>query len=141
MKLSYRGVSYDYEPLVVETTAGEAGGKYRGRDWRFRNLKKPPVLQPTVNLTYRGVKYNQSGTITAGTVELEKTQTVSTEHKARSLMVNHTRAIKNRQQAMLSRSAEEIGSPAKVSQYWSRIQGKIHPSFRATYHRYGAAMS
>ncbi len=141
MKLSYRGVSYDYEPLVVETTAGEAGGKYRGRDWRFRNLKKPPVLQPTVNLTYRGVKYNQSGTITAGTVELEKTQTVSTEQKARSLMVNHTRAIKNRQQAMLSRSAEEIGSPAKVSQYWSRIQGKIHPSFRATYDRYGAAMS
>ena len=141
MKMSYRGVSYDYEPLVVETTVGEAGGKYRGRDWRFRNLKKPPVLQPTVNLTYRGVKYNQSGTITAGTVELEKTQTVSTEQKARSLMVNHTRAIKNRQQAMLSRSATEIGSPAKVSQYWSRIQGKIHPSFRATYDRYGAAMS
>ena len=141
MKLSYRGVSYDYEPLVVETTAGEAGGKYRGRDWRFRNLKKPPVLQPPANLTYRGVKYNKSGTIIAGTVELEKTQTVSTEQKARSLMVNHTRAIKNRQQAMLSRSATEIGSPAKVSQYWSRIQGKIHPSFRATYDRYGAAMS
>ena len=141
MKLSYRGVSYDYEPLVVETTAGEAGGKYRGRDWRFRNLKKPPVLQPTVNLTYRGVKYNKHGTITARTVEPEKTPTVSTEKKARSLMVNQTRAIKNRQQAMLSRSATEIGSPAKVSQYWSRIQGKIHPSFRATYDRYGAAMS
>ncbi|MDJ0633647.1 MAG: DUF4278 domain-containing protein [Xenococcaceae cyanobacterium MO_188.B29] len=72
-----------------------ANGKYRGRDCRFRNLKKPPVLQQTVNLTYRGVKYSKPGTITAMTVEPEKTPTVSTEQKARSLMVNHTRTIKN----------------------------------------------
>ncbi len=95
MKISYRGVSYDYDPLVVETTVGAASGKYRGRDCRFRNLKKPPVLQQTVNLTYRGVKYSKPGTITAMTVEPEKTPTVSTEQKARSLMVNHTRTIKN----------------------------------------------
>ncbi|MGK7877284.1 MAG: DUF4278 domain-containing protein [Xenococcaceae cyanobacterium] len=141
MKLRYRGTSYDYEPLAVETTTGEIGGKYRSRDWRFRNLKKPPVLQPIANLTYRGVKYSKPGTIATSTVEPEKTPTVSIQEKARSLMMNHTRAIKNRQQVMLSRLSTEIDSPAKASEYWSRIQGKIHPSFRATYDRYGAAMS
>jgi hypothetical protein len=79
MKLCYRGVSYDDQPLVVETTVGEVGGKYRGQDWRCRNLKKPPVLRPTVNLTYRGVKYNKPGTITTKTVETKKIPTVSLE--------------------------------------------------------------
>ena len=40
MKLCYRGVSYDYEPLVMETTVVKAGGKYRGQDWLLCNLNK-----------------------------------------------------------------------------------------------------
>ena len=76
MKLMYRGVSYDYDPLVVETTVAEVGGKYRGQDWKLCNLKKPPLLQPKVNLTYRGTQYNNKpDTITARTVEPEKTST------------------------------------------------------------------
>jgi hypothetical protein len=51
----------------------------RIQDWRFRNLKKPPVLRPTVNLTYRGVKYNKPGTVTTKTVEPKKITTVSIE--------------------------------------------------------------
>ena len=82
MELMYRGVSYDYDPLVVETTAGEVGGKYRGQDWRFYNLKKPPVLRPKINLTYRSVKYNKPGTIVAKTIDPETTPTISTEQKA-----------------------------------------------------------
>ncbi|MCU0534327.1 MAG: DUF4278 domain-containing protein [Hydrococcus sp. Prado102] len=39
MKLTYRGVSYEYNPVVVETTTGQVGGKYRGLDWRFRNWR------------------------------------------------------------------------------------------------------
>lgn len=128
MKLSYRGVSYEYNPPVVETTAGAVGGKYRGRDWRFRNLKKPPVLQPTANLTYRGVTYSKPGTTIDNTGASEKAAD-STQEKARTLMLNHTQAVKKRQQAVLSRSAQEIGLVAKVSDYWNRIQGKTHPSF------------
>lgn len=109
MKLSYRGVSYDYNPPKVETTEGQIGGKYRGLDWRFRNLKKPPVLQPTVNLKYRGVSYHTGGNTTTNTVEPTKTPVLSTQDKARSLMLNHQRTHQNRQQAMLHRSAEAIG--------------------------------
>ncbi|NES83000.1 MAG: DUF4278 domain-containing protein [Moorea sp. SIO2B7] len=141
MKLCYRGVGYEYNPPVVETAKGEFGGKYRGLDWRFRNLKKPPVLLPTANLTYRGVTYNKPGTVVKRTVEPETVLRVSTQEKARSLMMNHTRAIKKRQQSMLSRAVVAIGSPAKASEYWNRIQGKVHPTFRASYDRFGASMS
>jgi hypothetical protein len=109
MKLTYRGVSYEYNPPAVETTPGEVGGKYRGLDWRFRNLKKPPVLQPRVNLTYRGVRY-QTGEATAPkTAESATTPVLSTQDRARSLMLNKLRSLKNRQEAMLYRSATEVG--------------------------------
>ena len=62
MKLSYRGISYEYNPLKVTTTQSGVAGKYRGLDWRFRNLDKSPVLQPSANLKYRGVAYQTAGT-------------------------------------------------------------------------------
>ena len=72
MEICYRQVSYDYEPLVMETTVGKVAGKYRGQDWKLYNLKKPPVLQPEVNLTYRDVNYNHHCTITAKTFDNKK---------------------------------------------------------------------
>lgn len=115
MKLTYRGVSYEYNPPEVETTLGEVGGKYRGLDWRFRNLKKPPVLQPRVNLTYRGVRY-QTGAATAPKIaEPTTTSVLSTQDKARSLMLNKLRSLKNRQEVMLYRSAAEVGLVAHHS--------------------------
>jgi len=57
MKLSYRGISYEYNPLEVETTQSGVAGKYRGLDWRFRHLNKSPMLQPSDNLKYRGIIY------------------------------------------------------------------------------------
>lgn len=109
MQLSYRGVKYDYNPPVVETTQGVVGGKYRGLDWRFRNMKKPPVLQPRVNLTYRGVRYQNGVTADSNSAQPTKTPALSTQDKARSLMLNQQRSLKNRQQAMLYRCAAEVG--------------------------------
>ncbi len=109
MKLSYRGVSYDYNPPTVETTDGEVGGKYRGLDWRFRNMKKPPMLQPIVNLKYRGVSFQAGGSSLTNNTESEKTPVLSTADKARSLMLNQHRILKHRQQAMLNRLAAELG--------------------------------
>lgn len=115
MKLSYRGVTYDYNPPVVETTEDVVGGKYRGLDWRFRNMKKPPVLQPRVNLTYRGVRYQTGVTPATNSTESAKTPALSTQDKARSLMLNHLRSLKNRQQSMLNRAAADVGLVAYQS--------------------------
>ncbi|HEY9634299.1 MAG TPA: hypothetical protein V6D14_12870 [Coleofasciculaceae cyanobacterium] len=38
--------------------------------------------------------------------------TLSTQERARSLMTAHQRSLKNRQQAMLKRSSDEIGLEA-----------------------------
>ena len=113
MKLSYRGVSYEYNPPVVETTLGEVGGKYRGLDWRFRNMKKPPILQPRVDLTYRGVRYSHGSAPATPSTESAKIPVLSTQDKARSLMLNHLRALKNRQQSMLNRAAAQVGLVAQ----------------------------
>ena len=141
MKLCYRGVSYNYEPSFVETKEAEVAGKYRGLDWGFRNLKKSPVLLPTTNLTYRGVTYNKPGTVTTETTAKQNVPVGTMEDKARILMLGHTRAIKKRQLSMLNLTAAAIGLSEDVSKYWNHIQGKIHPSFRSSYDRYGAAMS
>jgi len=109
MKLSYRGVTYSYNPPEVETTLGEVAGKYRGLDWRFRNLKKPPVLQPTASLKYRGVYYQTGTKPTPNSTQPTKTPAFSTQEKARSLMHNQKRTLKNRQQSMLYRAAAELG--------------------------------
>lgn len=103
MKLTYRGVTYDYNPTVIETVEGEVGGQYRGLDWRFRNLKKPPMLQPSVNLTYRGVAYNNHPTST------EEKAATSVNEKARRLMLDKEKAESNRAVSMLYRSAQESG--------------------------------
>lgn len=140
MKLNYRGVSYEYNQPEIEVTEEQVAGKYRGLDWRFRNLKKAPVVPQTVNLKYRGVAYQTGGTPEAASTAVKKS-VVSMEEKARSLMMAHQRVIKNRQQSILSRSAEEVGLAANVSEYWNRIQGKVHPTFRVNYDRSHAALS
>ena len=104
MKLNYRGVTYDYNPPVVATTEGEITGKFRGLDWRFRNLENPPVLQPPVNLTYRGVAYSNRPTASIPANQEPKVKTLS-----RWLMLHKEKIAKNRSASMLSRTAHEIG--------------------------------
>jgi len=57
MKLSYRGVPYDYVPPSVGITEGEVLGKYRGLPWREHLVREVPVSQPSYYLKYRGVPY------------------------------------------------------------------------------------
>jgi hypothetical protein len=66
---------------------------------------------------------------------------MSTQEKARALMMRHYQLVKNRQQSMLERVGEEIGLPEEASNYWNPIQGKIDPTVRATYDRSNATMS
>lgn len=104
MKLYYRGIAYEYNPPVVETVEGELGGKFQGLDWRFHNLKKSPVLQPPVNLTYRGVSYANRPTVSS-----EAVSKPSIQEQARWSMLNQEKVAKNRNDSMLRRSAQELG--------------------------------
>ena len=63
MKLTYRGVTYDYQPVEIETQAGAIEGKYRGAGLKIRTSRvKLPVLQRALDLIYRGVHYSIGGT-------------------------------------------------------------------------------
>ncbi|PSN18085.1 hypothetical protein C7271_14390 [filamentous cyanobacterium CCP5] len=140
MKLTYRGVQYNHTPAAVDTAVTDETGKFRGVDIRFRTLKKSPTQQPTLDLVYRGVAY------TTGQHEPEPAVTSNsdksgTESKARAMMMAHHRTVKNRQQSMLGRLAAEIGLPADAARHWNHIQGKVHPSFWATYDRSRSASS
>ncbi len=66
---------------------------------------------------------------------------MSTQEQARALMMRHHHLIKNRQQSMLGRTAAEIGLDIDTGEYWNHIQGKPHPSFRASYDRSNASLS
>jgi hypothetical protein len=67
---------------------------------------------------------------------------MSTQDQARALMHRHHHLIKQRQQAMLGRTAAEVGLSADdASHYWSTIQGKPHSSFAASYDRSHASLS
>ena len=57
MQLKYRGVSYEYNPQVIEVSEEKIGGKYRGTIWRLHNFKQTLLMhQPIhVTLTYRGI--------------------------------------------------------------------------------------
>ena len=65
---------------------------------------------------------------------------MSTEKQARALMMRHHQMVKNRQQSLLSRAAEEIGVEVD-SEYWTQIQGKPRSDFRVSYDRSGASLS
>lgn len=57
MKLSYRGVAYEYTSPVVETFDGEVSGFYRGAAWKLMQVKQVLNPQPTYELKYRGISY------------------------------------------------------------------------------------
>ncbi len=63
MKLSYRGVNYEYSAPSLEVTEGEILGKYRGVGWHCHTLKEIPVPQSNTALTYRGVNYETNPSV------------------------------------------------------------------------------
>lgn len=62
MKLVYRGVSYEYLSMTIDTIETEEMGKFLGNNYQVRR----PIYQPKqvkLNLVYRGVAYNTDETI------------------------------------------------------------------------------
>ncbi|MGQ9837360.1 MAG: DUF4278 domain-containing protein [Cyanobacteriota bacterium] len=151
MQLSYRGVDYNRTPATAEIFPGKVGGRYRGLDWRFRHLSKPVTLSTNLDMLYRGAAYRTKTPAEAGqppvqvaesgSMAASTNRTHGLDELSRSLMMSHQRAIRIRQQAMLARGVEHIGLHANVRQFWNRIQGKVHPTFRLNYDRSRASMS
>lgn len=161
MKLTYRGVSYDYTPPRVEYGPIYARGQYRGAPVAFRTLKETPIAQPSYNLKYRGVAYTSGvGAQTKKTVtgaaaveaapdipptprtESAAAPAMSILERARTLMIGRHQMIRRREQSMLARLDEEVGLTAKdAAEYESHIQGKIRHNFWKSYDRSKSAMS
>ncbi len=136
MKLTYRGI--DFDPTQAKPfSLGNQGSKYRGLDWRFRHLSKPPVLSTTLDMQYRGLAYKPVAKETPQPV----TNSLPTAALARQLLVGHHRDLKFRQQSLLLRSAASVGPLEHIDEYWTRIQGKVQPTFRETLDRSHATMS
>jgi predicted solute-binding protein len=66
---------------------------------------------------------------------------MSIQEKSRALMVRQHQQVKNRQQSMLMRAAQELGLPEEAAHYWNPIQGKIDQATRVIYGSSQAAMS
>lgn len=66
---------------------------------------------------------------------------MSIQDRTRALTMRQYQQVKNRQQSMLMRAAQELGLPAELSKYWSPIQGKIDPTIRLIYETSHASMS
>ncbi|NEO26440.1 MAG: DUF4278 domain-containing protein [Kamptonema sp. SIO4C4] len=112
MELKYRGVTYNYNPTIVEAEEGKVAGKYRGLEWRFRNLKKPAAQKPTLDLVYRGVHYKTGGENTGSVkpaIQPKAAATPSFQEKARASFLKDELKKLNRQRSMLNRSSDEVG--------------------------------
>ncbi|HIK32925.1 MAG TPA: DUF4278 domain-containing protein [Oscillatoriales cyanobacterium M59_W2019_021] len=72
MKLTYRGVTYEYNPCPQDMTEGKILGRYRGRDWSLRYPRHMSVPQPIAQFQYRGVPYRTTAT---GDIQAVNTQT------------------------------------------------------------------
>jgi hypothetical protein len=145
MKLTYRGISYESDPAQQANTQPVAPVdlRYRRATYRFNQNARAESLNAI--LKYRGVAYSsQPVAEVAPTPVVAETPVVSistsVEDQARLLTMRHQRFIKNRQQSLLSRVAGEIGLDT-ISNYWNRIQGKVHPTFRVDYDRSHATLS
>lgn len=57
MQLSYRGVSYEFNPSNNTSFSGEIIGQYRGAALRAQYCTNPPVPELLMTLQYRGVSY------------------------------------------------------------------------------------
>ena len=60
MKLTYRGVDYDYNPPLLEMTESEIACRYRAQPSRYTYVRHVPIPQAAEKLTYRGAAYQTS---------------------------------------------------------------------------------
>lgn len=155
MKLTYRGVSYDYTPNPMPKLGDTfETGTYRGATVAFRSVTEPPA-QPAADLIWRGVPYHK-GTMapTAANEPVAVAEPAVAEpamvaangasgipELARNLFIRRHQRSRKREQGMMVRLAAEVGLPLdEAIQYESHIQGKRPHDF-AAYDRSGPAMS
>lgn len=133
MRLTYRGVTYDYNPQPLNLNNSHPTTtelKFRGNEYQTN--------QPTDS----SLTADAAATVPAIAPVTQPAATVSIEERARELMMNHHKMVKRRQQAMLTRLAANVGLDAgTTSQYWGHIQGKVQPAFWDSYDRSHASIS
>jgi hypothetical protein len=159
MKLTYRGVSYDYTPNPVPKKGSVIGtGTYRGAAVTFNALAEQPP-QPSADLIWRGVPYSVGtpATVAAPVVEVPVAAPAVSEPAApvaavaetntgvvdlaRNLFIRHHQRMRRREQGMMVRLAAEVGIPVEdAAHYESHIQGKLPHDFSG-YDRSSTAMS
>ena len=131
MKLTYRGVNYDYNPQPLNLNNSHPTTtelKFRGNVY---TTNQPVATEATVAQPVAAPE-----TVAAPAVY------IPVQEQARELMMNHHKMVKRRQQAMLSRLAASVGLDAgTTSQYWGHIQGKVQPGFWESYDRSHASIS
>lgn len=69
MKLSYRGVPYEYTPPSLEMSESEILATYRGQSYPLRYPRHMITGQPVADLTYRGVPYRSTANGGVETIE------------------------------------------------------------------------
>lgn len=157
MKLSYRGVNYDFNPSslqalgakhrLAEVSKARALGAiltYRGAAYTIAPPNQVTSAKAAIPagtaLTYRGQSYTvqpavQNMSVQPASAVTEPTATgsakapVSIQAQARALTMNHHRAMKKRQQVMLVRSAAEVGVSSATISHWERTQETFNPAF------------
>ncbi|MDJ0599201.1 MAG: DUF4278 domain-containing protein [Crocosphaera sp.] len=60
MKLLFRGISYNYDPITLETANTEVEGTYRGIHWKSHPYAKSRHGHGLKGMTYRGIHYAQN---------------------------------------------------------------------------------
>lgn len=147
--LTYRGVQYNYTPPAVKTQATDVVAKYRGYNYNCVAAVNPPA-QAVKSLTFRGVAYQTGAAAIPAAVPMANSTAPAAMNSdnndlnamARSLTMSHHRVIKNREQALLVRTASLVGLPVgAAAHYWNQVQGKINPNFRTSYDRSHVALS
>lgn len=168
MKLSYRGVDYNFNPSslqargakhrLAEASKARALGAiltYRGATYTVDPSTETESARPGVpagaTLTYRGFSYTVQPTVQSvpapvvaaepAVVTSKKVPALSIQDQARALTMGHHRAMKKRQQVMLVRSAAEVGMTSGADSHWERIQETFNPAFQAAYDRSHVALS
>jgi hypothetical protein len=149
MKLTYRGISYDYSPNPAPKLGETLGtGHYRGAAVTFRALAELPA-QPANDLTWRGVPYRTGITAPVAPVEIPAVEpvadlvvaTTNISDLARNLFIRRHQRSRKREQGMMVRLAAEVGMPVEdAAHYESHIQGKMPHDFSG-YDRSSTAMS
>lgn len=108
MKLCYRGVSYEREPLTLEVTEGEIVGKYRGQTWHYHYPRHVPPVQSKTHLTYRGLSYGACSVLPEELESMAQPSVKQISKVTKTHLENIHRNIKHRVQIAQAKGDENL---------------------------------